>query len=94
MRYHYVLSLCSSLVTFYFYIGSADWFWLRRFSLTSSQGHKAFKIAFPIFKEEPHWIRVAEYLFGDSWQQELNVVEEGVLPGEQEENQDEVGENE
>jgi hypothetical protein len=42
--------------------GTADWFIARRFSLTSSQSYTAFHHAAEIFRDEPHWIKVAKYL--------------------------------
>ncbi len=53
-------------------IGTADWHYLRKFSLTSSQAHGAFEVAFPDFKENESWIAVAKYLYGrDDWRQAL-----------------------
>ena len=56
-----------------FFAGTADWHYLCKFSLTSSQAHGAFVKAFPDFKEDESWIAVAQYMYGDSWRTTLNV---------------------
>ena len=45
--------------------GTADWHYLRKFSLTSSQAHGAFNKAFPMYKNDESWIAVAQYMYGD-----------------------------
>ena len=53
-------------------LGTADWHYLRKFSLTSSQAHIAFKKAFPAFREDESFIAVAKYMFGDeNWKSSL-----------------------
>lgn len=47
--------------------GTADWHWGRKFSLTSSQGHKSFEAAFAHFQDREHWKTVAEHLWGQNW---------------------------
>ena len=55
--------------------GTADWHYLRKFSLTSSQAHKAFVLAFPDYQTNESWIAVARYVYGDErWREKLNVV--------------------
>ena len=64
--------------------GTADWHYLRKFSLTSSQAHQAFVSAFPAFKDDEAWIAVAEYLYGkDTWRETLNIRED--IPSNDEE---------
>ena len=61
----------------FIFVGTADWHYLRKFSLTSSQAHKAFTLAFPAYKTNESWIAVAKYLYGDNeWKQKLNVVDD------------------
>jgi len=55
------------LFYFFFLKGTADWHLLRRFSLTSSQGNKAFLRALPDFREKQEWKEVATYLYGNGW---------------------------
>ena len=55
-------------------IGTADWHWLRKFSLTSSQAHGAFVKGIQRFKDDPAWMHVARYLYGDDWQTELGIT--------------------
>ena len=55
-------------------IGTADWHWLRKFSLTSSQAHGAFIKGIQSFKDDPAWIHVARYLYGADWQTELGIT--------------------
>ena len=59
----------------YFTTGTADWFWKRRFSFTSSQAHGAFTAAIVLFKDDPNWISIAEYLFGSRWRLALGLHE-------------------
>jgi hypothetical protein len=40
---------------------SADWHYMRKFSLTSSQSHAAFLISFPKFGDSNHWRMVASF---------------------------------
>jgi len=40
---------------------SADWHWMRKLSLTSSQSHAAFLISFPKFGDSNHWRMVASF---------------------------------
>ncbi len=54
-------------------IGTADWHWLRKFSLTSSQAHGSFVKAIVLFHDDPAWRRVAEYLYGPDWEQKLGI---------------------
>jgi hypothetical protein len=53
--------------------GTADWHYLRKFSLTSSQAHMAFIKAFPAYQDHIAWIEVAKYLYGNDWKTVLNV---------------------
>ena len=46
---------------------------MRRFSLTSSQGNKAFLTALPKFQEEEEWKEVAIYLYGHGWKQAAGI---------------------
>ena len=55
--------------------GTADWHYLRKFSLTSSQAHKAFILAFPDYRTNESWVAVGRYLYGDDWKEKLNVVD-------------------
>ena len=63
------------LIHFIYYLeGTADWHWLRKFSLTSSQAHHAFKQAIPLNQNDEAWIDVAEYLHGTSnWRSDLKL---------------------
>jgi len=69
----------------YFYftiikIGTADWHYLRKLSLTSSQAHMAFKKAFIAYKCEPAWLAVAVYLYGNDWRSALNITDPVPVP--------------
>ena len=55
-------------------IGTADWHWLRKFSLTSSHAHGAFIKGIQSFKDDPAWIHFARYLYGADWQTELGIT--------------------
>ena len=44
---------------------------MRKFSLTSSQAHNAFKVSFEHFRNEPHWQVAARYLYGDDYERIL-----------------------
>ena len=63
----------SNLLYFYSSSGTADWHYLRKFSLTSSQAHGAFVKAFPAFKNNASWISVAKYLYGETWRVTLGA---------------------
>ena len=55
--------------------GTADWHYLRKFSLTSSQSHSAFEKAIFDFKEDSNWVAVAEYLYGETeWRDKLKII--------------------
>ena len=55
-------------------IGTADWHFLRKFSFTSSQAYFSFKKAFPLFKENESWQKVAKYLWGENgWEEALGI---------------------
>ena len=41
----------------------------------TSQAHKAFKVAFKVYKCDPAWIAVAKYLYGARWQEVLEVLD-------------------
>ena len=43
--------------------GMADWHYLRKFSLTSSQAHKSFILAFPDYRTNESWVAVGRYLY-------------------------------
>ncbi|GFH62179.1 predicted protein [Chaetoceros tenuissimus] len=53
--------------------GTADWFWLRKFSLTSSQAHGAFLKLLPDKKDNDDWIKVATYIYGEDWAEVLDL---------------------
>ncbi|GFH47201.1 hypothetical protein CTEN210_09822 [Chaetoceros tenuissimus] len=53
--------------------GTADWFWQRKFSLTSSQAHGAFLKLLPDKKDNEDWIKVATYLYGEDWTEVLGL---------------------
>ncbi len=57
-------------------LATADWHYMRKFSLTSSQAHSAFIAAFSEFKDEEAWISVAEYLYSTEWRATLLPDEE------------------
>ena len=57
--------------------GTTDWFQMRKFSFTSSQGHGAFAVAFKIHENDSSWQDTAAYLLGPSWH--------SILIGEEEE---------
>jgi len=57
----------------YIFLGTLDWHLLRRFSLTSLQGNKAFLTALPNFQEEEEWKEVAIYLYGHGWKQAAGI---------------------
>ena len=59
--------LDNEIVPFTLRQGTADWHWLRKFSLTSSQAHQAFLKAIPVHSDNDKWISVAEYLYGAEW---------------------------
>ena len=60
--------------TFYNLQGTADWHYLRKFSLTSSQAHHAFRQAIELHQDDDAWIDVAKYLHGTrSWRSDLNL---------------------
>jgi hypothetical protein len=61
------------LLLTHFILGIADWHYLRKFSLTSSQAHMAFLKAFPAYQDQMAWIEVAKYLYGNDWKTILNV---------------------
>ena len=56
-----------------YFTGTADWHYLRKFSLTSSQTHKAFAIAIKNYKDDEAWVSAASHLYGDDWREVLNV---------------------
>lgn len=59
----------------YYLLGTADWHYMRKFSLTSSQAHRSFDAAFPAFKADADFIAIAKYLYGENdWQKTLGVV--------------------
>lgn len=60
--------------SFFILIGTADWFWQRKFSLTSSQAHGAFLKLLPDRKDNNDWIKVATYLYGANWAEELGLI--------------------
>ena len=74
--------------------GTADWHYMRKFSLTSSQASKAFVLAFPDYKNDESWICVAKYLYGDDWREKLNVASAPIVDNENLESSSSGTENE
>ena len=63
-----------NLTTFHNLQGTADWHYLRKFSLTSSQAHHAFNQAIQLNQDNDEWIDVAKYLHGTSnWRSDLHL---------------------
>jgi hypothetical protein len=56
-----------SYTIFHTFPGTADWHYLRKFSLTSSQAHGCFIAAFPFFKHSEAWKSIAQYIYGDNY---------------------------
>ena len=73
--------------------GTADWHFFRKFSLTSSQAHKAFLEAFVLFKDNTSWIAVANYLYGKKWIEVLKINDEEEVAESNELDVDETGQN-
>ena len=82
----YFITCCSWYLLFLLcFEGTADWHYLRKFSLTSSQAHRAFKRGFSMFQNDPAWINVAKYLYGEeSWRKELGLPSAARPPEQQE----------
>ena len=53
--------------------GTADWHYMRKFSLTSSQGHGAFFAALPAYQDDERWIEVAVHIYGEDWKEVLKI---------------------
>ena len=52
--------------------GTADWHWLQKFSLTSSQVNGALEKVFSLFVDDEDWIAVAKYFYGEeNWRDKL-----------------------
>jgi hypothetical protein len=54
--------------------GTADWHYLRKFSLTSSQANRAFLQSIVEYKDDPSWAAIALYLYGNDWMKILNLT--------------------
>ena len=74
--------------------GTADWHWLRKFSLTSSQANGAFEKAFSLFNDDEDWITVAKYLYGErNYREKLLVDAMGSSVEEQQNDSDQEQED-
>jgi len=68
--------LASTIEPYTLLQGTADWHYFRKFSLTSSQAHRAFLSAITLHHNDQSWIALAEYLYGEDWRDVLKIQEE------------------